>query len=824
MWLREPNNRFRGGQRMTKAHIYRRHRLRGQKAQRGGHRTALALVVVPLLIVMAASCVGVFATASTYYSGIDTSLQSPEAAIAGRGGGARIFDRNGVLLYEFLDEQYGRQERVTLAQISPLIQNATIAAEDASFYDNPGINVKGLARAGVENLKPGDTFLEGSGGSSITQQLVKQIYFTPQERQERSFTRKIREASLAIQLTKDYDKKQILEWYLNEIPYGGVLTGIEAASEGYFGITARDVTLAQAAFLAGLPQSPSMFDPFQHFEAAIARQHDVLDLLAKHGYITQTNADWAKFEVIELHPQPQPFLAPHFVNYVGDYIKATLGEDALLHGGLDVWTTLDLNLNTKANEILEQNLQTYEDSTNGHNGSVVILQPATGQILAMVGSRDYFREDIDGTVNNALALNSPGSTLKPFTYATAFMQGWSPDWPIVDTPITYTESDGKTFTPRNPDGGFRGTIPLKVALGNSFNIPAFKTILWVGVDNMVRTAKAMGITTLDRQLGPAVTLGGVDVKLLDMVYGYSTFANNGVMAGVPTTQSLPEGNRKLDPVPVLQVRNRAGKILMDNTTPKLDYVMNPQYAYMITDVLSTDANRQITYGVGGSLNIPGWRVATKTGTSEPYEGNKLIGDTWTFGYTPDIAVGVWVGNSDNAPMVNIFSTTIAGATWHDVIIAALDGKPPRDFVKPDGIVEATVCVPSGIIAGPASNCPTVKGLFAQDALDKQTDRWWGGQLVGALTTGAANGRIPEEITDWKRKLAEEYLRTYRGNFVGAPAPVQRAAPAPQAPPIQQDAPPAAEPRAPVPTLVPAPTLPPRAAPTVVLEKPKPKPR
>ncbi len=781
-----------------------------------------ALFALPLFVVGIGSCIGVFVTASNFYSGVEAGMASPEQAIAARGGGARIYDRNGTLLYEFLDERYGYQTRVALADVSPLLQNATIAAEDASFYSNPGLNVKGLARAGIENLKPGGQFLQGSGGSSITQQLVKQIYFKPEERQQRSLSRKVREAALAIQLTQNYSKQQILEWYLNEIPYGGTLTGIEAASEGYFGLPAKDVDLAQAAFLAGLPQSPTQYDPFTNFAAAKGRQHDVLDLLAEHGYITQQTADWAKFEVIELHPKPQPFLAPHFVGYVGDYIRQTLGEDALLHGGLEVWTTLDLPLNDKANQYLEEHLQQYEDSTNGHNGSVIVLNPPTGQILAMVGSRDYFRDDINGRVNNAIALNSPGSTLKPFTYATAFMQGWSPDWPIVDTPITYTEVDGKTFTPRNPDGGFRGVVPLKVALGNSFNIPAFKTILWTGVEKMVATAKSMGITTLDRQLGPAVTLGGVDVKLLDMVYGYSTFANNGVMAGVPTTQSLPPGNRSLDPNPVLMVKNRAGKVLMDNTTPKVQYVMNPEYAYMVTDVLSTDANRQITYGVGGSLNIPGWRVATKTGTSEPYEGNKLIGDTWTFGYTPDIAVGVWVGNSDNSPMVNIFSTTIAGATWHDVIVAALDGRPPHDFVKPDGIVEATVCVPSGIVVRPDIRCPSVKGIFAEDALKQQNDHWWGGQLI-AETNEKYAASIPPDITDWKLKLAQEYLRSYHGGFSGA-APVDAAPPpprdpAPPAPPLPHPIAPAVVPTVPAAVV---PTVAPRPQPTVsVFPSPQP---
>lgn len=774
---------------MTRVHEFRRRRLAARR-KRAGIGRPLLFLTVPLVAISLISCMAVFTSAANFYAGVSDSVKSPDQAIAERGGGAQIYARNGQLMYEFLDQNYGYQTRVKLDQIAPILQQATIAAEDASFYDNPGVNVRGLVRAAVENLKPGDTFLQGSGGSSITQQLVKQIYFTPKEREERSVARKLREAVLALQITQKYDKDQILEWYLNEIPYGGIFTGIEAASEGYFGVAAKDVTLGQAAFLAGLPQSPSRFDPFTHFDSAKARQFDVLDLMVAHGDITQEMAVWAKLEVIELHPRPQAFLAPHFVQYVGDYIRQTLGEEALYHGGLSVWTTLDLDLQTKANDILEKHLETYEASTDGHNGSVVIISPPTGQILAMVGSRDYFRQDVDGTVNNALALNSPGSTLKPFTYATAFMQGWGPDWPIVDTPITYKEVDGKEFTPRNPDGKFHGVIPLKQALGNSFNIPAFKTILWVGVANMVNTAKAMGITTLDRDLGPAVTLGGTDVKLLDMVYGYSTFANNGVMVGEPATEALPAGNRKLDPISVLQVRNRSGRLVLDNTTTQIDYAMNPEYAYLVTDTLSNDENRQITYGRGSSLNIDGWRVATKTGTSEPYEGNKLIGDTWTFGYTPDVAVGVWVGNSDNSPMVNIFSTTIAGATWHDVMVEALAGRQPRDFVRPDGLVEATVCVPSGLVYQPGMSCPTVHGLFAEDALKKQTDRWWGGQAIGSLG-GPLAGRLPEDLTGWKRTLAQEYLRSYRGSFRGAPPAASTAEPTPT-PDDQRAAPPLAE--------------------------------
>ena len=757
---------------VSRTHRYRRMRM-SRRRGRTGRSPVLPLLLVPLILVgllIGVGGVGIGAAYLLNASGVETS---PAEAIANRGGGARVYDRNGVLLYEFLDEEYGHQERVPLSNVSPMIQSATMAAEDASFRTNPGLNIKGLIRASMENLRPGAGFLEGTGGSSITQQLVKQLYFTPEERRERSISRKVREAAVALELTRDYSKDQILEWYLNEIPYGGILTGIEAASRGYFGIPASDVTLAQAAFLAGLPQSPGEYDPFTHFEAAVERQREVLDLMVKHDFITAEAGAWAKYEVITLNPEPRPFLAPHFVNMVGDYIRATLGEEALLRGGLDVRTTLDLNLQNRANAILEEHLQTYEDSTQGHNGAVVIIEPPTGRVLAMIGSRDYFRDDIDGRNNNALALNSPGSTLKPFTYVTAFMQGWGPEWPIIDTAINYKELDGKTFSPRNPDGRTRGRVTLKEALGNSYNIPAFKTILWTGVDNMINTTKAMGLTTLDRDLGPAVTLGGVDVKLYDMVYGYSTFANNGVMAGAGVTETLPPGNRTLDPITVLTVTNKRGEVLLDNTKPEFDYVIDPEYAYMITDILSNDKNRQITYGVGSNLNIPGHRVAAKTGTSEPYEGNKLIGDTWTIGYTPDLAVGVWVGNSDNTPMVNIFSTTIAGRTWHDTFVAALEGRPARDWVKPAGLEEATVCVPSGKRVTEKVKCQSVKGTFATKALERDQAIFWGGQ---DYPDGQDPAKIPADVTGLKRYLAEEYLR----RFV-PPAPRRAPAPPPAAP-------------------------------------------
>lgn len=780
---------------MTSSYLVRRARARRRKQP---DRTSGILLIISalgssILVTFAALAIG----GACYYNSVVSGIEPPEQLIVGRDGGARIYDRNGTLLYQYFDERYGMGDRIDLEHVSPWIRHATIAAEDASFYSNSGINVRGIARAAVENLKPGAGLFDGSGGSSITQQLVKNLYFSPEERAQRSVVRKAREAAIAVHLTREYEKDQILEWYLQEISYGGVLIGIEAASQGYFGVAASDLTIAQAAFLAGLPQSPYEYNPFEHFEAATARQHDVLDLMVKQGHLSAELAAWAKLDVIVLRPAERPFLAPHFVQFVGDEISRQLGDDALYRAGLEIHTTLDLGLQTSANLYLEQHLQTYEKTSGGRNGSVVIMHPPSGQILAMVGSRDYFRDDVDGRVNNALGLNSPGSTLKPFTYLTAFQQGWGPDWPVIDTAIAYKEVTGETFTPRNPDGRMRGVMPVKTALGNSFNIPAFKTILWVGVENVVGTAKAMGLTTLDGDLGPALTLGGSDVKLLDMVYAYGTLANSGAMAGQATMAELPPGNRELDPVSVLRVTNRSGAVVWDNTQPQFRTAVEPEYAYMISDILSTDENRQITYGRGSNLNIPGRRVAVKTETSEPFAGNKLIGDTWTIGYTPDIVVGVWVGNSDNTPMVNIFSTTIAGRTWHDVMVAALDGTPVREFLRPAGVVEATLCVPSGRAVTPGEYCRTAKGMFAAAAIDRIGETWWGGQQL-ISTSAVKAGAIPSGVDGWKRTLAQEYLR-----YFARPVPAAAPTPQPGTPPGTTPTLPDAVPTTPEP----APTIP-----------------
>jgi membrane peptidoglycan carboxypeptidase len=733
-------------------------------------RILVAFAIVPLFVLPL-----VFAGGTTlirYYNKATAGLLPPEQVIAQNGGGARILDRNGKLLYQFLDDTRGYTEWASLDDMSPYIKEATIAVEDPDFYSNPGVSIRGLIRAAWENLRPGHDLMQGTGGSSITQQLAKQLYFTQEERSDRSISRKTREIAIAVDLTQHYSKDQILEWYLNIIPYGSVFVGIQEASQRYFSVPASDLTLAQAAFLAGLPQSPSRYDPNTQFTAAKERQIEVLTLMVEHGFLSQYEADCAVFTDLEFKPSTLPFEAPQFVQYVADYIRSTLGQDALLHKGLVVTTSLDLDLNYKAQALLEQHLSANEKNTNAHNGSVIVIDPKTGQLLAMVGSRNYYRDDIDGEVNNALAIRSPGSALKPFTYLTAFLEGWGPDWPIIDTPITYVEDDGKTFSPTNPSNGQTyGVIPAKLALGNSLNVSAFKTILWTGVDNMVRTAKAMGITTLDdQQVGPAVTLGGGDVKLLDLTYAYSVFADNGTMAGAPTTLDLPDGNRKLDPICVLTAVDASGNILIDNTVPQTQEVIKPAYAYMISDILSNDANRTLTFGSGSILNIPGWQAAVKSGTSEPFENVSsadaamhYTDDTWSVGYTTDTAVGVWIGNSDGSRMQHMYSTTIAAPLWHDVMLAALAGKTPTKFVQPDGLMQATVCVPSGLPVKDGTKCPSVTGTFAADALFIQSVEHWGGEkLDGLVSASTCPTCIPAQIQGWKRYLANEYLGRYKG--------------------------------------------------------------
>ncbi len=739
------------------------------------------------------------------YRSYASGLRPPDQVIASQpSGGAQIFDRHGKLLYEYVDDRSGLRSPVKLDDVSPYLIAATISTEDASFWTNPGVNVKGLTRAGLEalHLKSADA-ASTTGGSSITQQLVKNIYISPEERQKRSYSRKLKETIYALELTNRYSKNQIIEWYLNQISYGGLYNGVEAASLGYFGKHAKDLTLPEAATLAGVPACPRCYDPINNPDGALKRRNEVLRLMHSRDELTvkdeggkevnatrfQVNDNGTNIDItdaafylatlspLSIVPQRFPVQAPHWVfDYIAPQIEKLYGKEALYRGGLRITTTLDLDLQEKAQTALEHWISEFEDSAHGHNGAMVALDPKTSEVLVYIGSRDYFRTDIQGQVDNANPPNgrSPGSTLKPFTYTAAFEQlGWGPSTEILDTPISYQDGD-TVFTPRNPKGDFQGPLPVKIVLGNSLNIPAFKTALYVGVPNVVAEYKKFGMTTLDgHTYGPSVTIGGVDVKLIDVAYGYTVFADNGVMRGVPTSLSLPVGNRKLDPVSILQITRQDGTVLYPTTDDhrvkvQEQRIVDPRYTYMINSILSDGNNFCLTYGCG-ALSI-GRTWAVKTGTSEPYENSHAIGETWTYGYTPDLVAGVWFGNADNSPLYNITSTSVSYRAVRDFMQQALADTPPSNFTRPPGLVDVDVCQPSGMKPTPACG-RIVKNMLPDDKAPKQDDDWWRSVKVdirnGLLATGLTPPQfiqdrralvIPDSVQGFARSQAEEWAR------------------------------------------------------------------
>ena len=769
---------------MTVAQRARRRRRRtrdGTAPAAGGHGRGLWVLLVAgafLGLALLATAGGAAVYGNDKYQQFAEAVVPPEELLAELPrGGAHVYDRHGALLYEFIDEFGGLRRPVPLSGISPWLIEATVATEDANFWENNGLNIRGLTRAAIENLSPvSGSFLEGSGGSSITQQLAKNVYIPKEERAERSVERKLKEVVIAIELTDRYTKEQILEWYLNSISYGGIYVGIEAAAQGYFGKAAADLTLAESALLAGIPQSPARYNPLEAPAIAAARQNEVLDLMVRHDAITPQQATDARAEVLELRANRFEIDAPHFVlGRVAEEIEQRFGERALYEDGLEVTTTLDLTLQHRANEVLEQWITEFEETSDGHNGALYALDPHTGQILVYAASRDYFRDDIEGRNDNVISLNSPGSTLKPFTYMGAFMDGWSTGTGIIDAPAKVIDAaTGEFFEPRNPSGDFQGVIPAAQALGNSLNIPAFKTILFAGVNDTVQLLKQMGLTTLDNPLGygPALTLGGVDITLQDLTYAYSTLATGGIQRGQQALTPHDPGERNLNPVALLRVTDADGRVLYEFGEPEEQRKIGSNFAYLVTSVLSDGNNQCITFSCG-ALGLPGRPSAQKTGTSEPFEDSRAIGDTWAFGYTPDLVAGVWAGNSDNSPMVNIVSTSISWRAWRDFMTFAHEHLelPVSKFVRPSGVVERELCWPSGRL--PTDLCPAYNrysGLFAADAIPTDAndlaelqDSWWQevsidtrtGLLATPTTPSAFVSREvrlvlpPEEIEGWE---------------------------------------------------------------------------
>jgi 1A family penicillin-binding protein len=600
---------------------------------------------------------------------------------------ARIFDRNGKLLQEINDPSGGRRILIHLADVPAVMRGATIAAEDASFYDNPGFDPRAVLRATYQFVRTG---APQSGASTITQQLVKNTLLGPQQTAER----KIKEAFLAMELTRRYSKDEILEMYLNEIFYGNQAYGIEAAAETYFGKPAKDLTLAEASLLAGLPQAPALYDPYTNLSGARERQQYVLDQMVRTSLISEAERQAAERAPLNLKPPTSASAeeAPHFVTYVRQLVEDRFGTAAMFREGLQITTSLDLEMQHVAEQAARSHIKDIK-ARNATNAALVSIQPKSGEVMAMLGSVDFNDASINGQVNVALSLRQPGSTLKPFTYATAFTKGWNPATLLMDVPTTF----GGNYRPNDFDNQFPGPMHARQALAQSRNIPAVEALQFVTVPEMLATAHRMGITDLrdPQRFGLSVTLGGGEVKLLDLAYAYSAFANGGRQVGAEVSPDHRETDfREFDPVSILKVTDSTGKVLYEYKPPSGTEVMDPRVVYQITSILSDDQARAPTYGRNSVLNLPNRPAAVKTGTTDEYR------DSWVVGYTPDLVTGVWVGNTNNTPMKDVLGVAGAGQIWHDFMATVLQGTPSTPFNPPQGVAEAEVCALSGLLPTP----------------------------------------------------------------------------------------------------------------------------
>ncbi len=572
----------------------------------------------------------------------------------------KIYDRTGKhLLYEI----HGDAKR-TLIKINNLPEytiDAFIAIEDKNFYKHKGISLWAIIRTAITNVLKH----QRAGGSTLTQQFVKNSILTP----EKTYTRKIKEAILAYQLEKKYSKKEILQLYFNEIPFGSIAYGIESASQIYFAKSARDLTLAESAILAAMVQAPTYYSPYgNHVDKLLARQKYVLKLMKEQGYITEEEMNKALEQKLVFQRQLEDMEAPHFVFYVKEQLVKKYGERIVEQGGLNVITTLDYDKQKIAKEVIDKYGEKNYKDWKASNAALVSIDTKTGQILAMVGSRDYFNDEIDGQVNVALRPRQPGSSFKPIVYAAAFKKGYLPKTVVFDVNTTFTTETGKDYSPKNYDLKEHGPVSLRTALQGSLNIPAVKTLYLTGLDNVLDLADKLGYTTLkDRsRFGLSLVLGGGEVTLLDHVFAYAAMAREG---------------ERVEPVSILKITDNNGKVWEEWKKPKKEKLEDYQQAFrMLNNVLSDDEARAYIFGKNSLLTLPDRPVATKTGTTNDYR------DAWTIGYTPSIATGVWVGNNDNSEMKRGASGyTVAAPIWHEYMKNILTGSLVETFQKPKDI-------------------------------------------------------------------------------------------------------------------------------------------
>lgn len=640
----------------------------------------------------------------------------------------KIYDRtDNIVLFDVHGAM--RRTAVPLEDIGPYLRNATIAIEDASFYQHRGFRPLSFLRAVLVNITTGSF---GQGGSTITQQVVKNALLT----QDKTIVRKIKEIILALRLERVYTKDQILNTYLNENPYGGTVYGIQEASQYFFGVDAKDLDLAQAAYLAALPQAPTYYSPYGNHRAALdSRKNLVLRQMRDNAFITEEEYGSALAEEVQFRDSREAGIkAPHFVFYVREYLEQKYGADAVANAGLHVVTTLDYDLQKKAEDIVGADVPVMEKNFNAENAGVVVIDPKTGQVLAMVGSRGYFDEAIDGKVNIALANRQPGSSFKPFVYASAFQKGYTPETVIFDLKTQFSTHCAPNdfsdippcYSPENFDGNFKGPITLRNALAQSINIAAVKTLYLTGIQNALDTAVSMGITTLADagRYGLTLVLGGGEVNLLEMTGAYGVFANDGV---------------RNPPIGILRVEDNAGNIL-EEYKEESGRVLEPQIARLINDILSDNVARTPEFGADSPLNFSEAVVADKTGTTNDYR------DVWIVGYTPSVVVGAWAGNNDNTPMQKKIAAFIIAPMWHKIMASAIDKYPSAGFIPPAPETDLATLPP--VLAGNWNTDPTQgvheilywidknnprSGRTTNPASDPQFNRWeypvslWTGQ-------------------------------------------------------------------------------------------------
>ena len=683
----------------------------------------------------------------------------------------RIYDRRGNLIYEILDPTAGRRTYTPLEETSPELIAATIATEDKDFYSNPGFDPWGIIRAFWQNYTSGEVV---SGASTITQQLARTLLLSPEERAEISTRRKAREIVLAAEITRKYSKDEILEMYLNEIYYGNLAYGIEAAAETYFNTTADQLDLAQASFLAGLPQAPAVYDVFTNRDASFLRHLDILNLMytlsdergcigvdssAVPVCVTLDEAVAAAQQIenykFEQRPVNMPF--PHWVNYVRTQLEQQFDPQTIYRSGFRVYTTLDPEFQNYAQDALKDQVAGLVEN-NATDGALVAIQPQTGEILAMVGSADFFNEEISGQVNMAVSPRQPGSSIKPLTYTAAFEKGWTPATLIWDVRSEFPPSGNpddprEPYVPVNYDNRYHGPVLARTALGSSYNLPAVKTLDFIGIyddtetpekEGFVAFAERMGITTLTRDdYGLSLTLGGGDVSLLELTGAYSIYANGGM---------------RMPLYAIERIEDHTGELVFDHTSVAGEQVIRADHAYLISDILADNRARTPAFGPNSILNLP-FKAAAKTGTTNDFR------DNWTLGFTPDIAIGVWIGNADYTPMKNISGVTGAAPLWADMMQWAVDhytNGTPSSFPRPSSIDEEIICSVSG--TEPSDLCPNEKTeIFARDQppLPEEEDLWneievdtWTNLKAGPACSEFTEEKLTLQIKD---KWAKEWV-------------------------------------------------------------------